>query len=136
MPENSSPNALCVVSFIAGGCRFAVEAAHVRTLLQAGQYDAATSVEQILGLPCDQKQDRLSPRILLMKCQGRDVAVIVSGPVEMHSLEIGAIYPLPPLIAARSTVRGIRALAIQSGGVTVLVDFQEWLNHSLVAEKK
>lgn len=122
MTKISPPNALDVVSFVADGHRFAVEAAQVRTQLSAGQYDAASCVEHILGLPGDKMQSPLSRRVLLMKGRAGDYAVTVSEPVELRSLEISAIYPLPPLIAAHSTLEGIRGLAMESDGVTVLVD--------------
>ena len=115
-------NTLDVVCFVAGGHRFAVEAAQVRTQLSAGQYDDAPCVEHILGLPEDKIANPLSRRVLLMKNRAGDYAVAVSEPVELRSLEINAIYPLPPLIAARNTLAGIRGLAMESDGVTVLVD--------------
>jgi chemotaxis signal transduction protein len=124
MTENSSPNVLEVVSFFADGHRFAVEAEQVRTQLQAEKYDTATSVEHILGLSCDNLQNPHSRRILVMKCHAQDYAVAVSEPVELRSLDIGAIYPLPLLIASRSTLRGIRGLVMESGEMTVLVDFR------------
>lgn len=122
----SIPSVLYAVSFFADGHRFAVEAAQVRTQLPAGQIASATSVEHILGLPDDKTQDPLSRRILVMKCDEKDYAVTVSEPVELLSLETSVIYPLPPLIAARSTLTGIRALAMESDEVTVLVDFRTW----------
>ena len=122
MTEISPLSALDVVSFFAGGHCFAVEAAQVRTQLPAVQYDEASSVEHILGLQGEKMQNPLSRRVLLMKCEAGDYAVTVSEPVELRSLEVSAIYPLPSLIAARSTIEGIRGLAIDSNGVTVLVD--------------
>ncbi|MDP2901495.1 MAG: hypothetical protein Q8N96_00070, partial [Methylovulum sp.] len=121
---SSAPGALAVVSFMAGGHRFAVEAAQVRTQLPAGPSDTVLAVEQLLGLPfCEETQNRDSRRILLMKHPAGDYAVAVSNPVELLRLEVNAIYPLPSLIVARSTLAGLRGLAMGAAGVTVLVDF-------------
>jgi len=46
----------------------------------------------------------------------------VSEPVELRSLAIGTIYSLPLLIAARNRITGMRGLAMEADGVTVLVD--------------
>jgi hypothetical protein len=79
-------------------------------------------VEHILGLQGEKMQNPLSRRVLLMKCEAGDYAVTVSEPVELRSLAVSAIYPLPSLIAARSTIAGIRGLAMELNRVTVLVD--------------
>jgi len=125
--STSERGTLDVVSFMAGGCRFAVEAAQVRTQLPAGQADARprpVPVEQLLGLSGEETQNPAARRILLMKHPAGDYAVTVSEPMELHSLDIDAIYPLPSLIAARSTLAGMRGLAMGASGVTVLVDFR------------
>ena len=122
MTENLPHGTLDVVTFVADGHRFAVEAAQVRTQLPAGEYDSAYSAENILGLPCNQVQNPLSRRVLLMKCSEGDYAVTVSEPVELRSLDISVIYPVPSLVAARSTLEGLRGLAMESDGVTLLVN--------------
>lgn len=125
-----APGTLAVVSFMAGGYRFAVEAAQVRTQLPVGQGDALAPhvspvpVEQLLGLAYVGSQNLASRRILLMKHPAGDYAVTVSDPVELHSLAFQAIHPLPSLIAARSTLMGLRGLALGADGVTALVDFR------------
>lgn len=121
--STSETGTLAVVSFMAGGHRYAVEAAQVRVQLSAGLSDTVLTVEQLLGLSCEETQNCASRRILLMKHSAGDYAVAVSNPVELHHMEINAIYPLPALILARSTLAGIRGLAMEPEGVTVLVDF-------------
>lgn len=37
--------------------------------------------------------------------------VLVDGPVELHALPASAIHALPPLFAARTRLRALRALA-------------------------
>jgi hypothetical protein len=118
------PSALEVVSFMAGGYRFAVEAGQVRTQLSAKNSDVVPTAEQLLGLSGGEPQNHSSRRTLLMKHPAGDYAVTVSDPVELLGLRIDAIHPLPPLIAARNTLAGIRGLAIGAEGVTILVDFR------------
>ncbi|MFI3118531.1 MAG: hypothetical protein QX203_00955 [Methylococcaceae bacterium] len=120
-----------VVSFMAGGYRFAVEAAQVRTQLCADQADTVAMVERLLGLSCEEPQNTASRRILLIKHATEDYAVSVSNPVELHCLEIDTIYPLPALIVARTTLTGIRGLALGPEGVTLLVDFRRMLPQNL-----
>ena len=124
-----------VVSFMACGHRCAVEAAQVRTQLPAGQSASSpppVPAEQLLGLSGEGTQTPQNPesrsrsrRTLLMKHPAGDYAVTVSEPVELHRLEINAIYPLPALIAARCTLAGLRGLAMEPEGVTLLVDFRD-----------
>lgn len=121
---NIESRALEVVSFMAGGYRFAVEAAQVRTQLSADQADTVPMLERLLGLSCEEPQNKASRRILLIKHATEDYAVSVANPVELHCLEIDTIYPLPALIAARTTLTDIRGLALGPEGVTLLVDFR------------
>lgn len=120
----SIPAALDVVTFIAGGYRVAVEAGQVRSQLPANPAMAVASAEQLLGLPECEPPDDGSCRILLMKHSTEDVAVMVSGPVELLRLDIEAVYPLPALMAARNTLAGLRGLAVDAQGVVLLVDFR------------
>lgn len=122
--KNLPPNALDVVSFVAGGHCFAVEAKQVRAQLPEAISDGAISVEEILGLPYANSQNPLLRRVLLMTCRAGNYAVTVAGPVELRVLEINAIYPLPPLIAASCRLAGIRALAMGSDKLMILVEFQ------------
>jgi len=124
MSSTSVPGTLAVVSFMADGHRFAVEAAQVRAQLSAGQSGTALTAEQLLGLlPCEETQNKASRRILLMKHPEGDYAVAVSKPVELQRLEISAVYPLPSLIVARNTLTGLRGLAMGPEGLILLVDF-------------
>lgn len=119
--EPSLHEVLEVVAFSAGGYRCAVEAGQVRTQLAVAPAAAAPSAEQRLGLPGGEAPGAC--RILLMKHPEGDYPVTVSEPVELLGLRVDAIYPLPPLIAARTTLRGLRGLALGAEGVTLLVDF-------------
>jgi hypothetical protein len=74
------PDVLEVVSFMAGGYRFAVEAGQVRTQLSAKRSDAVPTAEQLLGLPGGETQNPGFSRILLMKHPAEDYPVTVSDP--------------------------------------------------------
>lgn len=129
-PEPLSPFApatLKVVSFMAGRHRCAVEAAQVRTQSPAGAAQPIP-VEQLLGLPDSETQNPAHRSILLMKHPAGDYAVAVCAPVELHSLKIAAIHPLPALIAARCKLAGLRGLAMGEEGVTLLVDLRSLRN--------
>lgn len=124
MMETSRPGVLEVVSFVAGGYRVAVEAAQVHSQLPANHATGIASAEQLLGLPEPESREHGSRRILLLKHPAGDFAVMVSDPVELLGLAIDAIHPLPALIAARTTVAGLRGLAVDAEGVLLLVDFR------------
>lgn len=124
MMETFLPDGLDVVSFMAGGCRFAVEASQVRTQLSAENAATVPTAEQLLGLSAGDAKSRGSRRILVMKRRDGEYAMSVSDPVELLKLRVDAIHPLPPLIAARSSLAGIRGLALGAEGVTMLVDFR------------
>jgi len=124
MTETSHIVSLDMVSFVAAGCCFAIEAARVRSQMPSSQCATATAVEQLLGLVCDEIHPPPSRRVLMIKSSAVDFAVTVSEPVELRSLAISAIYPLPLLLAARCSLNGIRAIAMEPGRMTVLVDFQ------------
>lgn len=118
----SLPDALEVVSFMAGGYRFAVEAGQVRTQLSAPHSTEVPAAEQLLGLSAGATHG--SRRILVIKHPAGDYPVTVSEPVELLGLRIDEIYPLPPLVAARNTLVGLRGLSIGTEGVMLLVDFR------------
>jgi len=118
------PDTLEVVTFMADGHRFAVEARLVRTQTPAKNSAASTAAEQLLGLPGAETQNDGTRRTLVMKYPAGEFSVTVSAPVELLELKINAIHPLPPLIAARTTLTGLRGLATGTEGVMMLVDFQ------------
>lgn len=117
-----APDTLEVVSFGAGGYRFAVEASQVKTQLPVRHEAEIAAVEQLLGLPGGASPG--SRRTLLMKHPAGDYAVTVADPVELLTVRAEAIHPLPPLIAARNTLTGLRGLALVAEGVMLLVDFR------------
>jgi hypothetical protein len=113
-PEESAT--LPVVRFSAGaGVRLAMEARQVAAMLAAPEPGTeVVTVETLLGLaPAEDGNRRW------LRCAGR--CLEVSEPVALASLSAAAIHPLPPLVAARLALRGVRALALEGDGVTLLL---------------
>ena len=79
--KTSPPDALEVVSFMAGGYRFAVEAAQVASLRSPEISTAVPTAEQVLGMSGGERPNHSGRRILLMKHPAGDYSVRVSAPV-------------------------------------------------------
>lgn len=122
---------LQVVSFMAGGYRFAVEASWVRTQLSATEADAAINVEALLGL--HEREDSENKRILVIRHPTADYPILVSDPVTLCELSLNDLHPLPDMLAVRCTLNGIRALSTDSEGITILIDFNAINPASLAA---
>lgn len=108
---------LQVVSFRAGGARFAVEARRIQAMLHVPPPGAVTA-ETLLHLPAAEGGQR---RWLLSGGQ----CLEVSEPVRLSRLAIDQIHPLPPLLAARLAVPGARALALDEDGMMLLIEMGE-----------
>lgn len=113
-------DALAVVSFAAGSYRFAVQARQIRSMLAEAQVGAdPLTAEALIGLPPGGATTR---KWLVVGAQGR--CVEVGEPVELETLPASALYPLPPPVAARITLCGIRGLAIVPAGAILIVDLE------------
>lgn len=115
----TAPPVLNVVGFMAGGFAFAVEARQIRAMLPAGE-GGAVMVEDLLGLP----PHRPGPRYRLERAAGGP-GVEVSGPVGFLAFPAGTIFPLPPLVAARLGLAGVKALALLPSGPALIIDLDE-----------
>jgi hypothetical protein len=109
---------LDVVSFMAGGYRFGVEAHCVRAQL-CGQLDGAVPAATLLGMAPDAGGEGRAQRVLLLK---GDLALLVDEPVQLHHLDSGAIRALPALLAEHGTLRGMRALGLSGQEIIFLLD--------------
>ncbi len=101
---------LNVVCFRCGGRTVAIEACHVRGASSDGVGRATAAIEALLceaTVPTGLRQ-YLSVQALQ---GGAVVALSVAAPVELALLQVANIHPLPPLMAARCQLRGLRALA-------------------------
>jgi len=108
---------LDMVLFSAGGWRVGFEARGVRGARPAPTGATTNEIEALLGLPAAVAR---APQVLAIKRPARDGQrgdehdrdIIVDGPVELIGLPITAIHPLPPLLAARTRLHELRALAL------------------------
>lgn len=104
---------LDIVFFSTGRWCVGIEAGWVRGARPASPADwignparAAT----LLNFPTEPGPAKV-PQWLGFKGPGQDPEILVEGPVELISLALAAIHPLPPFLAARTRLRGLRALA-------------------------
>lgn len=115
---------LDVVCFGAGGCRLGVAASQVRAELPDARGRALLPVEPLFGLRQDLYASLGAERVLLIAHAGGTSALQVTAPLQLQRLEAQAIFPLPPLVQACITLPAVRALALTTQGVVVLVDLQ------------
>jgi hypothetical protein len=114
MSAEAIPTVLDVVVFSASGWHIGFEAAAVRGARPViAPPENAVAIETLLGLPAGSAPTGLA-QWLDIKCpqpsQNREI--LVGGPVELLTLPVSAIHPLPPLLAARNRLHGLRALAL------------------------
>ncbi|MBS1155681.1 MAG: hypothetical protein H6R07_1605 [Proteobacteria bacterium] len=109
--------ALDVVSFTAGGYRFAVEARQIDHMLD---HVPATvmAIEALLGQAPD---GETGPR---RRLQVGTHCIEVGEPVELRAVPAELIHALPALVAARTRLKGIRALVLEAGKPLLLVDLR------------
>jgi hypothetical protein len=108
-------DALDVVMFPAGGWQVGFEARHVRSARPAGpdaSSEGGNEIETLLGLPHSSNPSHLT-QWLDLKQTAENTEILVAGPVELRTLPVASIHPLPPLLAARSQLNGLRALVLQ-----------------------
>ena len=114
--------AIDVVLFSIGQWRMGVEAQQVRASHSAAQTLPSTHdvvlLSSLLGLPTASAPVQL----LQIKQATKDHAVQVNSPVDITSIPAQAIHPLPALLAARTQLPGLRALALDKHGLTLLLD--------------
>lgn len=101
-----------VVLFSAGGRRFGFEASRVRSADSCQPEPADLVVETLLGLsPPPLSTTR---QVLCIKMAEGDKRLVVGGPIDLVSMPVAVIHPLPILLAERTSLRGLRALAVCS----------------------
>lgn len=112
---------LDVVTFRVGTVRCAVEARRISASrpLSGTEQPAPTPLAAILKLAdCDPT----ARQALHVKHPEGERPYAVTPPVQLEALPIESIHPLPPLLAARTTIPGLRALILDAQGITLLVD--------------
>lgn len=127
--DTAAGQTLDMVVFQAGNHRCAVEAAQIRgsraLMEQMDNADAIATVESLLQLP--KVAQTACEQVLLIKHAPHDVPLRISAPAQLQALPATAIHPLPPLLAARTGIAGLRALALMETGAVLLVDIRSLL---------
>ena len=123
---------LKVVSFQAGGFRFAVEAAQVKFMLAElpaeDSKPVACEAEALIGLP---DGDTSSRRWLAVETRGVDIYIAVSEPVLLQALPATQVFPLPDMFMSRTALTGVRAFALDGQVPVLLVDIRAAIEHRL-----
>lgn len=117
--EDAEHDMLDVVLFSAGKWRAGFEARAVRASRPAPTDAAGTDIETLLGLELPAAP---GPRQYLRLKRG-DREILVGAPVDLTPLPVNAIHPLPPLLAARCNLNGLRALALEPNAENVILLF-------------
>jgi hypothetical protein len=112
-----------LVVFRAGGRLFGVEAAQVRESQPAGAAGAeAHDCEALIGVAAS---PRKAPRLALtIKGETEDWRLAIDAPLELRSVPASSIHPLPDLVAVRTRLRLLRALAYAQDGLVYLLDLR------------
>lgn len=121
---------MMVVSFLAGGHRFGVEATQIRALQNAECAERQYTIEEILGLPIDLYGEIGFHSTLMIDHRSGDIAVRVMDPVQMIELAPDSIYPLPSLIAICCQCTAALALALTEDGLMLLVDIHHAIDEA------
>ncbi|OQX15203.1 MAG: hypothetical protein BWK76_13520 [Desulfobulbaceae bacterium A2] len=112
--STTAQDTLTAVLFTLDGRCVGVEARFVRSSHLTPQAAAGGEVEARLGRNNSDTPAGIRYCLSLKQPEG-DRDILVNGPVELVEIPAAAIHPLPPLLAARSTLRGLRALALLPG---------------------
>ncbi len=101
-----------LVVFEASGWRIGFEARRVRASRRVTETGPAyPTVESLLALPVSQPSAKAS-QCLTLVCPDGERDMLIRGTVELLSVATEFIHPLPPLIAARNYLTGLRALIL------------------------
>lgn len=108
---------LAVVRFSAGGHAFALEARLVRAMRMSPE-PQSRRVEDVLDLPV-----QAGARRWLMVDLGDDGThcLDVAEPVVLDQMAAHSVHLLPPLVAARTTLAALAAMALDTTGQGVLL---------------
>ena len=91
--------------------------------------DALSDLTTLLGL--SPSGDGLTHQCLEIHRPTGNQKIRFEGPLELRSVACDCLHPLPPLVAARTTLKGFRALALQSDSQSetiLLLDIQALLS--------
>jgi len=133
LPEHdTTAETLDLVVFVAGGWRVGIEARHVvaATPIAAEQAAGGALNDLTTRLGLTPPGDCLIRQCLEINQPTGSQKILVDGPLELRSLACDGIRPLPPLFAARNTLKGLRALVLpsQGNGMILLLDIHALLS--------
>ncbi len=111
---------LDLVIFRAAGHRVGLEAVQVLALVATAGENHARPIEDILNLPCPPADNPVRTFLVLRDGAARRL-VAVAPPVELCRVAVSSVHPVPPLIAARTRLAALRALALDATGVILLL---------------
>lgn len=121
---NGDAQTLDVVLFTRGAARVGVEARWVRSARRVGEPGDRQADDDWSGMAPETRHlcQRLNLRHPAPDGPG-SWEVWVAGPVDLAHLPVASIHALPPLLAARTRVKGLCALALPpaSGVATVVL---------------
>lgn len=113
----SRAGSLPLVFCQAAGTPVALEARLVKTARLAHAPSAAEDFAQLVGLSKTSAHEEGGPwQILHCQNAGALRQLAVHGPLEIREQPLSALFPLPPLLAARCQLRGLRALLLPEAG--------------------
>lgn len=119
MNDLTDSRCIDLVLFRAGGFPVGFEARHVRAS-QGAAAGGAPLVETVLDLPPATQSAGVRQRLTL-RLPGRERDILVAGPLELASMPVTRIHPLPPLLEARNYLAGLRALVLLPDRETLLL---------------
>jgi chemotaxis signal transduction protein len=127
-------NTLEVVTFYVGGQRCALDARQVHALRTLPSEDSRkyATIESLLGLP-EQNNACLQRQLLTIRLPESDVEFSVAVPVQLHELDFDVIHPLPDLVAARTQLRGLCALGMETDEITLIFDLRNLLSEVVIS---
>ncbi|MDD3814244.1 MAG: hypothetical protein PHZ02_06310 [Desulfocapsaceae bacterium] len=122
------------MTFCVGGQRCALEARQVRALQPLTDENSGTypAIGSLLGLP-EPNKACLHRQIVTIRLPESEVELSVAAPVELHELAVDLIQPLPDMVAARTQLRGLRALVMETDGVTLIFDLRNLLSEVITS---
>lgn len=112
----SQRDSLALVFCTLGDWPAAFEARLIESARPAGRDETAPDARQCFGLLPASGDSKAAAQILTIRHPGGPRQLRVNGPVELHDTPLSSLYPLPPLLAARCQLNGLRALILPAPG--------------------
>ncbi|MFA6016244.1 MAG: hypothetical protein WC742_14385 [Gallionellaceae bacterium] len=123
MGNRNSLESLAIVQFSICGWQAGIEAQHVRDSHAQPKSDQPEVMSKLLGFTGQHPNPDKFPQYLTLKHKSSgNQEVEVDGPTELLHLPVATIHPLPPLLAARTQLLGLRALALTDSKLTLLFE--------------